>query len=454
MASKLNASYVSILQMFCDVFAIYFAFYFVFKIYNIDFDHTTLLIFLSIVSCFQLIGGITDFYRTWRGASLIDEIFFCIQNIFLSVLISIPIILIFQKLDILITAVYLISVIVIMVSLRVGLRLAYSLFFKIFGSSGDAIVLGDSMRALKLYHDLTQSSWTGTKTVGLFSWQKHVDHPNFSGNIDQAIKLIRNNSIQKVYVLINKENMAQVDEVIDILSDTTCSVVIVPELFSHDFLYTRVEDINGTPAIPIIDTRLDGLNTFLKRVEDVCVGSIILLMISPILLCIALAIKLTSSGPVFFKQKRYGLNGKEILVYKFRTMNVMENGAKVTQAVKNDPRLTPIGGFLRKTSLDELPQFINVIFGSMSVVGPRPHAVAHNEEYRGLIPCYMLRHKVKPGITGLAQIRGWRGETDTLDKMENRVYCDLEYIRTWSLWLDIKIIFITVFKGFINKAAY
>ena len=135
-------------------------------------------------------------------------------------------------------------------------------------------------------------------------------------------------------------------------------------------------------------------------------------------------------------------------------MSVMENGSEVKQAVKNDPRVTRVGGFLRKTSLDELPQFLNVILGNMSVVGPRPHAVAHNEEYRKLISGYMLRHKVKPGITGLAQIRGWRGETDTLNKMEKRIDCDLEYIRTWSLLLDIKIIFLTIFKGFINKAAY
>lgn len=180
----------------------------------------------------------------------------------------------------------------------------------------------------------------------------------------------------------------------------------------------------------------------------------ILLLISPLLLVISIAIKLTSSGPVFFKQIRYGLNGKSILVYKFRTMKVMENGSQVKQAVKNDPRVTSVGRLLRRTSLDELPQFFNVILGNMSIVGPRPHAVAHNEEYRKLIPGYMLRHKVKPGITGLAQIRGWRGETDTLDKMEKRIECDLEYIRTWSIWLDIKIIFLTVFRGFIHKAAY
>ncbi|EOF9267138.1 exopolysaccharide biosynthesis polyprenyl glycosylphosphotransferase, partial [Klebsiella pneumoniae] len=173
-----------------------------------------------------------------------------------------------------------------------------------------------------------------------------------------------------------------------------------------------------------------------------------------VLAVIALLIKLTSPGPILFKQIRYGMDGKAIKVWKFRSMKVMENDDRVIQATKNDTRVTKVGGFLRKTSLDELPQFINVLFGSMSIVGPRPHAVAHNEQYRKLIQGYMLRHKVKPGITGLAQVNGWRGETDTLDKMEKRIEYDLEYIRTWNIVLDIKIIFLTVFKGFIGKTAY
>ncbi|MGT9368971.1 sugar transferase, partial [Escherichia coli] len=162
----------------------------------------------------------------------------------------------------------------------------------------------------------------------------------------------------------------------------------------------------------------------------------------------------TSKGPVIFRQVRYGMDGKPIKVWKFRSMTVMENDDKVIQATKNDIRVTKVGKFLRSTSLDELPQFFNVLFGQMSVVGPRPHAVSHNEQYRSLIQGYMLRHKVKPGITGLAQINGWRGETDTLEKMEKRIEYDLLYIRGWSIWLDLKIIFLTVFKGFINKSAY
>ncbi|MDM7219684.1 exopolysaccharide biosynthesis polyprenyl glycosylphosphotransferase, partial [Klebsiella pneumoniae] len=202
------------------------------------------------------------------------------------------------------------------------------------------------------------------------------------------------------------------------------------------------------------DTPLNGINMVFKRVEDVFFSIIILFLISPVLAVIALLIKLTSPGPILFKQIRYGMDGKAIKVWKFRSMKVMENDDRVIQATKNDTRVTKVGGFLRKTSLDELPQFINVLFGSMSIVGPRPHAVAHNEQYRKLIQGYMLRHKVKPGITGLAQVNGWRGETDTLDKMEKRIDYDLEYIRTWNIVLDIKIIFLTVFKGFIGKTAY
>lgn len=163
------------------------------------------------------------------------------------------------------------------------------------------------------------------------------------------------------------------------------------------------------------------------------------------MLAVAIGIKLTSPGPVLFKQNRYGLNGKQIPVWKFRTMRVMENSAVVTQATRNDPRITRFGAFLRKTSLDELPQFFNVLQGTMSIVGPRPHAVAHNEQYRLLVENYMIRHKVKPGITGLAQIHGFRGETDTIDKMEKRIQYDLEYIQSWSLLLDIKIVFFNVF---------
>ena len=454
MASRLNASYVSILQRSCDIFAIYGALYIVFNLNSIEITHQAMLVFLCMVSLFQLIGGLTDFYRSWRGVSLFNELIACLKNVLMSSCLLLPFVWFYSDINIALLIQYFCAVLFLMGVMRVFVRLIYAISFKIFKKSRNVIVIGDSSKALKLFNDLKKSEWIGFNPLGVFSFNSNYNKADYNGTADNAVEIIQNQDINQVYIVTTQQNIEKVDNLLKILSDTTCSTVIVPELFSYDFLYSRVEDINGTPIIPIIDTRIKGINILLKRVEDICVASVILLMISPLLLCIAVAIKLNSKGPVFFKQVRYGLNGKPILVYKFRSMSVMENGPEVKQAVKNDPRVTKVGAFIRKTSLDELPQFINVILGNMSVVGPRPHAAAHNEEYRKLITGYMLRHKVKPGITGLAQIRGWRGETDTLDKMEKRVECDLEYIRTWSLLLDLKIIFLTVFKGFINKAAY
>lgn len=454
MASRLNASYVSILQRSCDVLAIYGGIYIVSKINHLSVDHRTLLAFLTVISVFQLIGGLTDFYRSWRGVSLGQELISCFKNLTITLIVSYIILLFFTFISPMIALEYLVFVILYMTGFRVFIRLAYALFFKVFNKAERILVIGESAKARKLYEDLQRSAWTGNASLGLFSFHKQDPNQHYDGDLNDVIETVKQGEVHKIYIVIDKNNLAQTEALLELLADTTCSTIIVPELFSFNLLYSRVEDINGTPIIPLFDTRINGINTLLKRIEDICVASAILIMISPLLMVIAIAIKLDSKGPVFFRQIRYGLNGNPIKVFKFRSMVVMENGAEVKQAVKNDPRVTKVGGFLRRTSLDELPQFFNVILGNMSVVGPRPHAVAHNEEYRKLITGYMLRHKVKPGITGLAQIRGWRGETDTLDKMEKRIECDLEYIRSWSLILDLKIIFLTVFRGFIHKAAY
>jgi putative colanic acid biosynthesis UDP-glucose lipid carrier transferase len=209
-------------------------------------------------------------------------------------------------------------------------------------------------------------------------------------------------------------------------------------------MQARFDNVGGMPVIAICETPFMGLNSAIKRASDIVFGFVILALLVPLMLAIALAVKLTSPGPVIFRQRRYGLYGEEIIVYKFRSMTVTDDGGTIVQARKDDRRLTRIGAFLRRTSLDELPQFVNVLQGRMSVVGPRPHAVAHNEQYRKLIKGYMLRHKVKPGITGWAQVNGMRGETATLDKMQARIQYDLDYLRSWSVWLDLWIILRTV----------
>ena len=197
-----------------------------------------------------------------------------------------------------------------------------------------------------------------------------------------------------------------------------------------------------------------GVNGVLKRLEDLVIGSLLVAFCALPMLLIAIAIKLDSAGPVFFRQRRYGRGGTEFGVFKFRTMRVQDDGPKVVQATQGDPRITRLGAFLRRSSLDELPQLLNVLIGDMSLVGPRPHAVAHNELYRDQIIEYMLRHKVRPGITGWAQVNGWRGETDTLRKMVYRVEHDLEYIRDWSLWFDFKILLLTAFGRRVWRNAY
>jgi len=265
---------------------------------------------------------------------------------------------------------------------------------------------------------------------------------------------VRKHAISRVYLALPISTAPRIEELLQELRDTTASVYFVPNLFAFDLVQARCVEINGMPAFSICDSPLQGMSGLWKRVFDVVLAAIALLLMLPVLLSIALAIKQSSLGPILFKQRRYGLNGDEILVYKFRSMTVCEDGPVVAQATKRDSRVTPLGAFLRRTSLDELPQIFNVLEGKMSFVGPRPHAVAHNEEYRKLINGYMIRHKVRPGITGWAQINGLRGETSTIDQMHRRVQYDLDYLKNWSLRLDLKIIAKTALTVICDRNAY
>lgn len=265
---------------------------------------------------------------------------------------------------------------------------------------------------------------------------------------------VRNNSIGRVYLALPISPSPRIAELVKELRDTTASVYFVPNIFAFDLVQARCVAIDGMPAFSICDSPLQGMSGVWKRLFDVIFASIALLLAWPTLLAVAFAIKQSSPGPILFKQRRYGLNGEEILVYKFRSMTVCEDGPVVTQAMKKDARVTRLGAFLRRTSLDELPQIFNVLEGKMSFVGPRPHAVAHNEEYRKLINGYMIRHKVRPGITGWAQVNGHRGETSTVDKMHQRIQYDLDYLKNWSLWLDLKIIAKTALLVVHNRDVY
>jgi putative colanic acid biosynthesis UDP-glucose lipid carrier transferase len=264
------------------------------------------------------------------------------------------------------------------------------------------------------------------------------------GKTDELAQYVREHGIKMIFISQPISAQPRIRKLIDELQDTTASVYFLPDVYIFDLMQARFDNVGGMPVIAICETPFMGLNSTIKRASDIVLASVILLVLAPLMLVVAIAVRVSSPGPVIFRQRRYGLYGDEIIVYKFRSMTVMENGAAVVQAQKNDGRVTKIGGFLRRTSLDELPQFINVLQGRMSIVGPRPHAVAHNEQYRKLIKGYMLRHKVKPGITGWAQVNGLRGETATLDKMEARIQYDLDYLRNWSPWLDLWIVLKTV----------
>jgi putative colanic acid biosynthesis UDP-glucose lipid carrier transferase len=274
------------------------------------------------------------------------------------------------------------------------------------------------------------------------------------GTLSDLAQYVKDHGTDVIFVALPIRHLKRVMDLLDDLRDTTASIYYVPDIFVFDLIQARSGEIHGIPVVAMCETPFYGYRGVAKRMTDIILSAVILALTLPLFVIVAMLVKFSSPGPVIFKQRRYGLDGREIAVYKFRTMRVTEDGEKIRQASKSDSRITPIGGMLRRSSLDELPQLINVLQGRMSLVGPRPHAVAHNEEYRKLIKGYMVRHKVLPGITGLAQVNGCRGETSQLEDMEARVNYDLDYLRHWSPMLDIKIILLTAVKVFRDDKAY
>ena len=420
-----------------------------------------ILLFIFLVS-FQLIAEAFDLYRSWRGyrtTELLKNAAYC-WGITCIITVTVAFFLIDPeyKGQITVLAWFAYSFIALL-SWRYVMR---KFLFKIRKSglnSRQAIVIGATKTGYNLAHQIIDNEQLGIHFRGIFDdrSQERLPHKfqnQVLGNIQDAIDMARSNKIDYIYIALPMSAENRIRDILEKCADTTANVYIVPNFFIYNLMNARWQSIGSVQALSVYDTPFQGANDILKRTEDIVLGSLILLMLAIPMLIIAAAVKLTSPGPAIFKQKRYGLDGKQILVYKFRSMTTQDNGNEIKQATKNDPRITKLGAFLRRTSLDELPQFINVLQGRMSIVGPRPHAVAHNEQYRKLIKGYMLRHKVRPGITGWAQVNGLRGETETINKMVKRVEYDLEYIHRWSVWLDIKIIFMTVFNGFINKNAY
>lgn len=348
--------------------------------------------------------------------------------------------------------------------LSILVRCSLFLFLRFMRSHGlnerRVVILGAGELGVKLAGTVQQALWTGFRIVSFMD--DHIHHkpatlygipvmqtpPNLSDYLTKA-------GVDEIWLALPLRAESRVKEILHELRHHTITTRFVLDIFGLDLLNHSITDVAGFPVLNIRSTPMVGVNRLVKAIEDRVIALFILLFISPLLLLIAVCVKLSSPGPVFFKQHRLGWDGRVIKVYKFRTMFMhQDEPGKITQATLDDKRVTALGKFLRKTSLDELPQFINVLQGRMSIVGPRPHALLHNELYKDSVPIYMQRHRVKPGITGWAQVNGWRGETDTLTKMQKRVEYDLYYINNWSLRFDLKIILLTLFRGFTNRNAY
>lgn len=322
-----------------------------------------------------------------------------------------------------------------------------------------AVVVGAGALGVKVARTLAESDNRGADFLGYFDDRTddrlHDDATSHRlGGLRDVAAYVTQHNVREVYITLPLGSQPRIVQLLEQVQETTASLFFVPDVFGISIIQGRLQDMDGIPVVGICETPFTGTNGLVKRASDIVLSTVILILISPVLLVLAIGVKLSSPGPVIFRQRRNGLDGGEIVVYKFRSMTALDNGSVVRQATKRDPRVTRFGAFIRRTSLDELPQFINVLQGRMSIVGPRPHAVAHNEEYRRLIKAYMVRHKVKPGITGWAQVNGHRGETDTIEKMQARVEYDLEYLRNWSLGLDLQIIVRTIRLVFFDRHAF
>ena len=322
-----------------------------------------------------------------------------------------------------------------------------------------AVIIGAGRMGMRVAQMLRLRQAFGHELLGVFD-DRSADRVNLPadavlvGALRQLPEYIEARGVKDVFITLPLTSQPRIQSLLESLQNTTASIHFVPDIFGVSVIQGRLEDMGGVPVVGLMEAPFTGINGFVKRASDIVLSALILILISPLLLVLAIGVKLSSTGPVIFRQRRTGLDGEIIEVYKFRSMRAEDNGPVVKQATRDDPRITPFGALIRRTSLDELPQFVNVLQGRMSIVGPRPHAVAHNEQYRKLVKAYMARHKVKPGITGWAQVNGLRGETDTLDKMAARIEYDLEYLRNWTLGLDLLIIARTVKLVFRDRSAY
>jgi len=402
----------------------------------------------------------TNIYRTWRNGKLLAYIRDTLigWGIIIAILLFLGYAtkLSYRYSDEVILTWFIVTPLALIISHLAVRKIANSL--RKVGEVRSVVIVGVNDTGLKLAERILEYPYLLMEVHGYFDDRDESRSPEVKvpllGDISEVAAYVREHHTQMIFISLPMSAQPRIRKLLDDLHDTTSSIYFLPDVYIFDLMQAHFDNVGGVPVVAICETPFYGVDSVVKNISDFVLAFLIFILLLPLMLCIALAVKLTSPGPAIFKQRRYGLNGEEIIVYKFRSMKVSEDGSHIIQAHKDDPRLTRIGAFLRRTSLDELPQFINVLQGRMSIVGPRPHAVAHNELYRKLIRGYMLRHKVKPGITGWAQVNGLRGETQSLDKMQARIEFDLHYLQNWSIWLDLWIIMRTVWVVLRRDNAY
>lgn len=456
---------LSVTARFLDVFAVLIgavlAFWWRFDNFEISVNYRTAILLAIIFTplIFDLFGS----YDSWREKSQLKK-YRAMLSAWLSVVLLLFLIAFLAKITGFYSRQWIVAWFICSAVLLILFRFLFTNLLHVARNKGwntrRIVIFGSGVLGESVQEKLKDAAWSGIKINAYFDdnslvYNNTVNDIPILGGLDELIQYMDNNLLDEIWITLPLRAEERVRQIMDALKDSTITIRYVPDIFGFRLLNHSVSDVAGIPVINVSTSPMVGGNRLIKAMEDRLGALLIILIVSPVLLVISLAIKFTSHGPILFKQKRHGWDGKKINVYKFRTMVVhTEEEGKVTQASVDDSRITKLGAFLRKTSLDELPQFFNVLQGRMSIVGPRPHAIAHNEQYKELIDSYMKRHKVKPGITGWAQINGYRGETDTLDKMEKRVEYDLFYIENWSVWFDLNIIIRTVFHGFVDKNAY
>ncbi|WP_166425899.1 undecaprenyl-phosphate glucose phosphotransferase [Paraglaciecola sp. 20A4] len=445
-----------------DLIVIKLALVIALSIFQVLYTQDFFVLFLISIIGFSITAEMLALYRSWRDGAFKEIVFNTLLSWALS-FVLIALYLFWTQISIELSRGVISVWFVLTAAMLVIWRGCFSLFLRYIRRKGmntrNVAIIGLTNEGESLAREILANPQTGYRIKAIYDDRTSTRLPEtyhglLKGKVDEGVDAARLNEFDVVYIALPLSAEKRITGILQLLGNTTVNVQLVPNLYMFSIMSASMAHVRNIQTISVFCNPMRGSYALTKRIEDIILSSVILLLIAVPLLVIALAVKFTSKGPVIFKQRRYGLNGKDIKVYKFRSMTVTENSDVVTQATKNDVRITKLGAFLRRTSLDELPQFINVLQGKMSVVGPRPHAAAHNEEYRKAVSYYMLRHKIRPGITGWAQINGWRGETDTIEKMEMRIKYDLDYIRRWSLWMDAKIVFFTIFRSFTDKNAY